>query len=221
MEFPGCLLACDELDRAPELLRYDTRFAAPTPRALPYAACLIVLLGRVLFVQLAPQQPLLPLVLAQQVWNLVYLTRVVLRVEGAQAHAPLRLRRVQRPVPAAGHLGEGEEVVHDAEDRGQGEEQEEEEVQGVDPEDEPLLLSLLELALIDLLLAPLARGGAAHGAVALRHLALPVRGLRSARRRPRKTEATRPASTRVTTAPARVGLVTRGSGKSAPRIVLA
>ena len=30
-------------------------------------------------------------------------------------------------------------------------------MQGVDPEDEPLLLSLLELALLDLLLAPLAR----------------------------------------------------------------
>ena len=29
--FRGCLLACDELDRAPKLLRYNTRFAAPTP----------------------------------------------------------------------------------------------------------------------------------------------------------------------------------------------
>ena len=60
-------------------------------------------------------------------------------------------------------------------------------MQGVDPEDELLLLSLLELALLDLLLALLARGGAADGAVALRQLALlPVTcGLRSARRRPR------------------------------------
>ena len=58
-------------------------------------------------------------------------------------------------------------------------------MQGVDPEDEFLLLSLLEFALLDLLLALLARGGAADGAVALRHLALPVTcGLRSARRRP-------------------------------------
>ena len=63
MEFPGCLLACDELDRAPKLLRYNTRFAAPASRALPYAACLIVVLGRVLLFSLRHSNRSFPLYL--------------------------------------------------------------------------------------------------------------------------------------------------------------